>query len=187
MTDMFGGTAPALANPPQFTPEYWQKIPRQTVAVKVHKVTTKDDDNGGSWKEFVVKMPNGKVTRFRRKASEVTQLVMPGTMANLEVVGDELITGLYLPEVKAWAFRMTADDLAEYTREISGLLHAQRLKARQLMLDTLEEAMLLALDDLGLISMSDDDRAFGASTEARDMARHLAIVAIGALESGPQQ
>lgn len=185
MTDMFGGAAPALANPPQFSAAYWEKVPRQTIAAKVHKVETTVTENDYSWKEFICRLPDGQMMRFRRKAEEVNQLVMPGTPVNLEAIHNELITGMYLPDVKAWVFRMTAQDLADYTREVSGVLHAQRLAARELMLKSVADALLRALADLGLISPLADDIEADADTEFEGMARYLALVAIGALETGP--
>jgi len=176
------GVAPALGNPPQFTPAYWNTVPRQTIDVVVHRV--KDIPESGE-KEFLVKVAaNGQQMRFRQKTAKITQLVMPGTPVHLELIGNELVTGMYLPDVSAWAFRMTSQDLADYTKEISGVLHAQRLKARQLMLETVAGALLIGLYETGLAN----DEATGQLTEEyMGMARHLALVAIGALESGPKQ
>lgn len=186
------GAAPALGNPAQFTAEYWTHVPRQTLAVVIHKV--RDLPQTGE-KEFFAKTGTGDQMRFRRKAHEITQLVMPGTPANIELIQNELITGMYLPDVRAWVFHMSAQDLADYTKEISGHLHEQRLKARELMLDAVTEAILVALMELELVvdpgSVESPHPAFAEPNPATEdsvrMARHLALVAIGALESGPQQ
>jgi len=175
-------TPPALGNLPQFTAEYWAKVPRQTLAVVIHK--TKELPETGEKEFFANVTANGKQMRFRRKTHEITQLIMPGTPANLELVADELITGMYLPDVKAWVFRMTAQDLADYAKEISGVLHAQRLKARDLMLTAVADALMDGLYDLSLI---DDEASGHLLDEYRSMAEHLALLAIGALESGPQE
>lgn len=168
---------PALANPPQFAASYWDKVPRKTISTTIHKVEAKD-----GWKEFTCGV-GSQPMRFRRKAEEITQLIMPGTPVHVEVIHNELVTGMYLPDIKAWAFRMTNQELADYAREISGQVHAQRLAARELMLETVAEALLLALDDLGLIIAPGE--LAGAHEEYQQMARHLALVAIGALETGP--
>jgi hypothetical protein len=175
------GVAPAVGNPPQFQAEYWNKIPRLTVSVVIHKV--RDLPETGE-KEFFATTVGGDQMRFRRKIGEINQLVMPGTPANIELIQNELITGMYLPDVKAWVFRMTAQDLADYTKEISGHLHAQRLKARELMIDTMADELYVGLAEVGLI---DEDAGERLTQEYRDMARHLALLAIAALESGPQQ
>lgn len=181
MTDIFGGAPPALANPPQFTEEYWAKVPRQQVPVSVRNVRTLDNGD----KELICALANGQMLRFRRKQGEIAALITPGAQANLELIGDELITGLFLPQEKVWAFRMTAADLAEYTKEVSGALMAQRNKARELMNLQVTRAMFRALADLGLISVSDDVEPDERS-EYWQMAEHLALIAIGSLESGPE-
>ncbi len=107
-------TPPALTKRPQFTPEYWQKAPRKTALAHIERVTNllqaPDDDE--QWVEIVLK----EGVRFRRKRTEIKQLLTANLEVHLETINEELVTGLMVPGV-GWAFRMTADDLAAYAQE----------------------------------------------------------------------
>jgi hypothetical protein len=169
----------ALANPPQFQPEYWEKVPRGRMPAVVHNARTKDN-----FKEIICRLANGQPFKFKRKAEEITQLITPGAPVDIEVVNDELVTGMYLKDVDRWAFRMTNQDLADYTKELSGHVQAQRNAARELMVVQVAAALLTGLAETGLI----DDEATGQlADEYIEMSKHLAILAISALETGPQQ
>lgn len=182
MPDNNGVTPPMFAESPQFTEEYWAQVPRQTIPVTVHRISTSDD---GQWKHFIAHTPDKRAMTFRRKVTEVTQLVMPGARAKVELIHNELITGLYLLDEAKWAFHMTAQDLATYTREISGLVHRERQAARQLMLTQVTNDIFTALAELGLISVADDVER-EEQIEYWQQAEHIALVAIGSLEAGPK-
>lgn len=116
---------PALAAAPQFTPEYWQKIPRQTVVCHIARITNLPIlEDGVPWVEIVMK-ENG--ASFRRPKAEIQQLLTPNLEVHVETLNKELVTGLYVPDC-GWAFRMTAEDLAEYTKKLSVAEH-QRQRA----------------------------------------------------------
>lgn len=184
MTQPLGanGATPTLSNPPQFAAEYWQKVPRQSIPVVIHKV--RDLPTGE--KEFFARTQDGNQMRFRRPAAEVAQLILPGAPASVETVNNELITGLYLPDVKAWAFRMTAEQIAEYAKAVAMSLHQHRQAVRQKMLDHIAEHLLLGLKALALVSDS-DDLTPEEIEEQNGLATHLAQVALTALEAGPTE
>lgn len=106
-----------LANQkPEFTPEYWQKAPRKTVPATIERVTNVDV-NGEAWVEIILK----EGARFRRERADIHQLLTANLQVNIEAIvtgAGEIITGLFVPGC-GWAFRMTAEDLAEYARELS--------------------------------------------------------------------
>jgi hypothetical protein len=167
-SDVMTNIPAAVANPPQFTESYWAKVGRVTRTIHIHKVND-FPDNGE--KEFLTR----EGITFRRKREEITQLIFPGTVAELEVVqtGDgELVTGLFLPDVKAWVFRMTAADLAAYTKQIMATVQDHRRQVREQMVEAAAVAVLHEFNSLfdGSINMA--------------TARLLADAAIKALETG---
>lgn len=173
---------PALVSTPQFTPEYWHKVPRQTQSAEIMRVTNVDVD-GVAWVEIAFK--NGLA--FKRKKSDIGQLLTANMKVHVEFLGNgELITGMLVPDV-GWVFRMTAEDLAEYTRELSLAAHERRRAQKQQMIDHLAPFMVDALIRLGFEFTPDS----GEEADARDVmartAQYLASVAISALEAGPQE
>lgn len=123
-----------LANQkPEFTAEYWQKAPRSTARANIEKVIHHKVD-GEMWTEIVLK----EGARFRRKRVDIQQLLTPNLVVNVEAIvtgAGEIITGLFV-EGCGWAFRMTAEDLAEYTRELSLQVEkAQRAQFERAVMD----------------------------------------------------
>jgi hypothetical protein len=121
MTD---NVPPALAARPQFKPEYWAKIPRQTSVVHIERVTKVDPE----WMEIVLK----EGPRFRRKRDEIKQLLTANLEVHMETVNKELVTGLFVPGI-GWAFRMTNEDLAGYTRDLSVAMYDRERRLQEAM------------------------------------------------------
>lgn len=125
---------PALTQRPQFTAEYWQKVPRQTVKAKIDRVTNLEDD----WVEIV--LTNGAA--MRRAKSEINTLLTANLDIEVEMIKMPtgiIVTGLFVPSKLAgplggamgqWAFRMTAEDLAEYAKEVTAVVHEQNMAMR---------------------------------------------------------
>lgn len=120
---------PALANPPQYSAAYWDKVPRQMHKVKLtqwRKMASRDKD----FIEFI--FDNGSA--FQRNVEEIDHDVWEKAHVNSELfvqtVKDELVTGLFLPNV-GWVFKMTSEDLAGYSRRLTEMLHRRRQAARE--------------------------------------------------------
>lgn len=128
---------PALANSPQFTPEYWAKVPRDMKKLKIVRVTKKDDE----FHEYVF----SDNSAFMRRWADVDQGMFHLLHANLEVfvesIKGELVTGLFIPE-QGWVFRMTAEQLAEYARTLTTAMNNQRNRARAELTSFLAEAIM---------------------------------------------
>lgn len=165
---------PALDNRPQFTSDYWRKVPRSTLKLNIVKVNRK-----GDWVE--IHLSNGLA--FQRPASDIQQLLTPGTAVEIEAIGNgEIITGL-LVEGIGWAFRMTAEDLANYTRELAARIYNQQQETREAMIAHVTVALEATLNVLGVIfgdTTEDDDENLGT------LAHKLAVQAVFALETGPE-
>lgn len=158
---------PALTTQPQFTAEYWQTVPRATVKAKIARVTNKDH----GYVEIV--LHNGLA--LQRQKSEIAQLLTANLEVNIETIGNgKIVTGMFVPPT-GWAFRMTAEDLAAYTRKISAAVYAKQQATRQKMVEHVSQALGSTLDELGFtIALDDEDK--------QRVARVLANVAIEALE-----
>lgn len=159
---------PALATPPQFSPAYWAKAPREMFTAHIERVTNLEE----GWVEIVMK----EGMALRRERKHIQQLLAPNAEVQLETFNKELVTGLLVPGV-GWAFRMTSEDLAEYAKALSVEMHKQRLAAEQAMishvgvnLDSALEAMDLFLDD---------------SNYRAEVALNLAAIAVASLKTGP--
>ena len=171
---------PAFANRPQFTPEYWAKVPRQVVKAQIERVTNKDD----TYVEIVLK---GGLA-FLRKRAEIKTLLTANTVVNVETIKNgAMITGVFVPspiqgpggqEMGQWAFRMTNEDLAEYTKKLSAHEHARQKAIRENMVNHIAAAMLYGIDEVGLMPTEDEDTR-------NAVAKYLAGLAIEALEQGP--
>lgn len=157
---------PALAPRPQFTSEYWSKVPRQTSVVHIARVTNLED----GWVEIVMK----EGMRLRRERKDIQQLLAPNVEVHVETIHQELVTGLFVPGV-GWAFRMTAEDLAKYTIELSVEIHTRRQQARDAMVTQVSTALTSQLEDFG-VTLTDPAQAI-----------KLALAAISVLEAGPQK
>lgn len=159
------------SEPPQFQRDYWTKVPRRRAKVKIAKLNH---------------LPNGRTEillsnglGFQRQRSEIQQLLLPGSEVEIEFIGNgELITGLFTGV--GWAFRMTSEDLAEYTRNLAEAEAQRRADIRQRMVVHTAEALLGALDYLGvdLGKLEDEKPRVGL---------FLADIAIQALEQGPSE
>src|SRR6478609_4086920 len=53
------------------------------------------------------------------------------TNIEVEMIGEGLVTGMYLPDVKGWAFRMTAQNLADYARDYTEQEQAKQAAAQE--------------------------------------------------------
>lgn len=160
--------------PPQFTAEYWAKAPRKLMApVQVMAVRQVGDS-----KEYV--LSNG--ARLVRPAADVKQLIMSGTTVAVQIIhtgGGEIVTGMFLPEVKAWAWQMDAQQLADYAKEVSEAVSAQRLKVRLAMTVHLKGVLREVLDR--------QPRFTKLGEESQDqLAEELAVAAVIGLEQGPE-
>lgn len=109
----------------QFTPEHWDKAPREMHKCKITRITKKDDE----FYEFVFDDGNA----FQRRGSDLDPEMFSQLHVNLEVFVQtfqgQLVTGLFIPE-KGWVFKMTGQDLADYAKRLSSMIHKQRLAAR---------------------------------------------------------
>lgn len=179
--------SPVFAPRPQFTPEHWAKVPREVHQCAIKRLTNiSSPDNGEPWVEVI--LTNGG--RFRRKKSEIKQLLTVNLEVNVEVIRSregEMVTGMFVPDV-GWAFRMTNDDLAEYTKQLSLAVHEQRRRAREGMIEYLAVHLLEGLKELGfeMEVPSGDDGEVVAQELNMDVGRFLAQIAVRAFESGSQ-
>jgi hypothetical protein len=128
---------PAYSMNPQFTPEYWDKVPRTKEKVKLLRMTKMD----GGFTEYV--FDNGQA--FQRRDEQLSDNVT--LHVNLTVYvetvgrsGEQLVTGMWVPE-QGWAFRMTSQDLAQYAQKLTEMMVKQRNQAR----DDLRRYIALAL------------------------------------------
>lgn len=157
----------------QFTPEYWAKVPRTKVKVKIVRITNMAD---GEHIEFV--FDNGEAFQRRRGDLYVGVTLHANQEVFVETIKGELVTGMWVPE-QGWAFRMSNEQLAEYAKKLAAEIHNARRETRQVIVDHLADAMEAALDVLAL------DASF-VGGGAKGAAKFLAETAIKALEEGPQ-
>jgi hypothetical protein len=137
MTDMPGE---AVAEAPQFTAEYWSKAPRQMS--QPTQVVGINNRNGS--KEFVC--ANGG--RLVHPVVDIKQLVTVGTTVQVEVINTgngQIVTGMFLPQVNGWAWRMTAQELADYAKQVHDAVSKQRVKVRLAMVQQLKGVLLESL------------------------------------------
>lgn len=160
---------PALSPKPQFTPEYWQNVPRATRKAKIARVTNK-----GEYVEIA--LTNGAA--FQRHRSEIQQLLTVNLDVDIEAIGNgAIITGMFVPNI-GWAFRMTAEDLADYTRRLSEAQYAKAQATMQRMVEHVASTLVPILDDLEFTTALDDE-------DKQRVGIVLATAAIEALEQGP--
>lgn len=158
------------ATPPAFQAGYWAKAPRKLMPPAT-VVTVRQSPNGD--KEIVLDVG----ARLLRPASDIKQLILPGASVQVQIIrtgGGEIVTGLFMPEVKAWAWQMTAQDLADYAREVAEAVGEQRTRVRLAMVGHLKEGFLEVLAKHGF-----------PKDDVDELADDLAVNAVIALEQGP--
>lgn len=167
---------PVLSDAPEFTAEHWQTVRRDVLSATIGRVTNLE--NG-----FVeIALTNG--VAFQRKREEIAQLLTANMSVNIEHIGNgKLVTGMFVPGC-GWAFRMTNEDLADYTRKVSILVHTQQQQTRQKMINHLANALESALDVL-LTTIGVESSKVLSPDQRQKLAYDLASVAMEALEAGP--
>ena len=162
-----------IEQPPQFTPEFWLKRTRSVVKAKIAKINHSKD---GAVTEIV--LTTGMA--FARKRAEITALLLPGLDIEIEVIAGgngQIITGLFVPGV-GWGFRMSAEDLAEYTQKLAKSEAQRHRNMREQMAVVLAQRLIDGLTHLG-ITFDDEDAKMQAGM-------FLAVEAIKALTEGPK-
>ncbi len=119
-------TPPALSANPSFTSEYWEKVPREKAKLKLVRITDKVDADE-HYTEFVFDDDSA----FMRKTSDLVADIKlhVNQTVYVETIRGELVTGLWVPD-QGWAFRMSAQDLAEYAQRLASLMHQKQQEAR---------------------------------------------------------
>lgn len=137
---------PALSNPPQFSAEYWDKVPRQMAKVKLAQWRKIDEPDGKQFIEFI--FDNGAA--LQRNVGDIDQDVWEKVHVNCEMfvqtVKDELVTGLHLPNV-GWVFKMSSEDLAGYARRLTEMLHRRRQQAREELVEFVTSVLTVGIMD----------------------------------------
>lgn len=125
---------PVLVPHPQFTPEYWAKVPREKAKVKLVRITKVDDE----FTEFVFDNDNA----FQRRTADLNPDVKlhVNLVVYVETINNEVVTGMWVPE-QGWPFRMSNEDLAEYFEKLITARHVQRQRA----IEDLREYITLAI------------------------------------------
>lgn len=99
-----------------------------------------DHDDGKQFIEFI--FDGGSA--FMRNVDDIDPDVWEKVHVNSELfvqtVNKELVTGLFLPEV-GWVFKMTGEDLANYARNLTELLHRRRQDARAELVEFVGEVL----------------------------------------------
>jgi hypothetical protein len=168
--------SPVLSPAPQFTSEYWARIPRNTVVGEIERVTHRED----GYTEIALK---GGVA-FKRKRSEIQHLLTRNLTVHVEAIGNgQVITGLFVPNL-GWAFRMSNEDIAQYVKQLSLAQYQRHLEVKERMITHVTSVMEAALRDLNVIG---PDGHLIDEGETDSASRFLATVAIGALERGPDE
>jgi hypothetical protein len=159
------------ATTPAFTPEYWERAPRKlSPKVPIVNINNKDD-----WKH--IQLANGAT--LRHPQSMIKQLLTVGTVVQAQFIktaAGEVVTGCYLPQLNAWAWQLTAQDLADQVKALSVAAQAQAIRTHERMVDHVAERLERALIETWTLTAED----------APMIARDLATVAVEALEKGPQ-
>lgn len=162
------------ATPAAFTEQYWSKAPRQlTPPVKIMGINVRGDR-----KEFILE--NG--ARIVRETADIKQLITTGTTVQVELIGTgsgHIVTGMFLPQVNGWAWKMTAQDLADYAQEVQAAVGEQQMKVRLAMIGHLKSVMLTVLHRQPRF------QKLGEETQDQ-LAEELATEAFIAMETGPQ-
>lgn len=131
---------PALSAQPQFTPGHWDRVPREKTKTKITRITKIDDE----FTEFVFEGGSAFQRRTEDLNPEVNLHV--NLQAYVETIGGELVTGMWIPE-QGWAFRMTSQDLADYAKNLSAMIHKQRQAAREELKDYIADAIKAGLGE----------------------------------------
>lgn len=134
---------PALAQTPQFTPEYWSRVPRDMKKVKLVRMTKLEE---GKFIEFVFDNDSA----FQRRAEELDPEIHKQVHVNLEVfvqsIKGEMVTGLFVPTI-GWLFKMTDQELADYARKLTTVINNQRNKAKTEMTEFIAAALEAGITD----------------------------------------
>lgn len=165
-------TETQVAEPPAFSPAYWDKAPRQQIPPAT-VVSANTLPNGA--KEFI--LDNG--AKLSRPSKDIRQLILVGTQVQVEVVntgGGQIVTGMFVPQVQAWAWRMSSQELADYCREVTEEVNRQRMQVRLAMTAHLKASMLTVLAKY--VTMTPE--------ELDPLAEDLAVHAVISLDEGPQ-
>lgn len=159
---------------PNFTPEYWQKVPRRQVPKRIERINH-PEFNGEEWVEIILEGGGA----FRRKKAEINALLLPRTEVEVELIvaqNGELITGLFLPREKTWAFRMSNEDLASYARAVAMDVARRQHEAREAMIAHVALALGVSMERQGLCDMFTPEKFY-------EVCQGLAVDAIIALET----
>lgn len=162
---------PALAPQPQFTALYWDKAIRAKEKVKLVRMTNMDD---GEFVEFV--FDNGAAFQRRKADLDPDIDLHVNLVVYVETINNELVTGMWVPE-QGWAFRMTSQDLADYSKKLISALHEQRQAARRSMVDQMARVLEIVLCQKGVNADSKDGNIA--------LSYELAAAVATALELGP--
>lgn len=128
---------PALATTPQFTAEYWSRVPRDMKKCKLVRMTKLED---GKFIEFVFDNDSA----FQRRVEDLDPEIHKQVHVNLEVfvqsIKGEMVTGLFIPTV-GWLFKMTDEALADYAKKLTTVINNQRNKAKTEMTEFIATAL----------------------------------------------
>ena len=168
---------PALLSHPSFTAEYWSKAPRQQAPAHIERVTNRD----GGWVEIVLK----EGARFMRRKDEIKQLLTANLAVEVETFSSpagRMVTGLFVPGI-GWAFRMTAQDLADYARDVAT---AEWEREQQLKNQIVEHVAKSILTYFGHEAQETDhtpgEYVLSTSFVPQGLAAHI----VAAMEKGPE-
>lgn len=139
---------PAFTPNPQFTPAYWDKAPRSKQKLKLLRMTKLE----GGFTEFVF----DDNSAFQRKTDSLDPEVIlhANQVVYVETIQASLVTGLWVPE-QGWAFRMTSEDLAEYARGLSELMHRRQVEAKNELAEFVHVALREGISNQVLLSAPD--------------------------------
>lgn len=131
---------PALSAQPQFTDAYWAKAPREKTKTKLVRITHLDDE----FDQFV--FDNGNA--FDRRVADLNSDVKLHANQDVyvETINGELVTGMWVPE-QGWAFRMSAQDLADYAKKMITAMHNKRQNAKHELTDFVQQVISTVVYD----------------------------------------
>jgi hypothetical protein len=118
-------------------------VPRNKEKLKLTRITKLDD----IYTEFV--FDNGIAFQRRNEHLDPNVNLHVNLVVYVESITNgesAMVTGMWVPE-QGWAFRMTAEDLADYAKDLSALLHTQRNRARAELRSYISLALLEGLKE----------------------------------------
>jgi hypothetical protein len=128
---------------PQFSPDYWAKVPREKEKVKLTRIIKADDE----FTEYTFDNGNAFQRRTEQLNDEIKLHV--NLVVYVETINNEIVTGMWVPE-QGWVFRMSNEELAEYFEKLITARHAQHQAAKA----DLQEFIALAIEE-GLKTLCD--------------------------------